>query len=65
MKNFLFCIILFIIVPVISCQAKALAVFDETIFEFGKVKTESTLKHTFNFQNKGTSTLVIERIKTG
>jgi hypothetical protein len=65
MKNYLFYIFLILLLPVISCDAKAAIVFDDTVHDFGKLKTESTAKHTFNFKNTGTGTLVIERIKAG
>ncbi len=53
------------LLPVISCDAKAVAVFEETIHDFGKVNKESSVKHTFKFRNAGNSTLKIERIKAG
>lgn len=65
MKNYLFFILLFLILPVISCDARAVAVFEETIHDFGKINKESTVKHTFKFRNAGNGTLVIERIKAG
>ena len=65
MKNYLFGLILFLLLPVISCNARSLIVFEETVYDFGKVTTESTLKHTFNFKNAGNSILYIERIKAG
>ncbi len=65
MKKIIFSILLLILLPVISCDAKSAIVFDETIYDFGKVKTESTLKHTFIFKNIGKSTLIIDRIKAG
>ena len=64
MKKFLFGILLFVILPVISCEAKSSAVFDEAIHDFGKISKDSSVKYTFNFKNTGKSTLVIERIKT-
>lgn len=65
MKNYLFFILLFMLLPVISCDAKAVAVFEETIHDFGKVARESSVRHTFKFRNAGNTTLVIERIKAG
>jgi hypothetical protein len=65
MKNYIFCLLIILLFPVISCDAKAVIVFDDTIHDFGTLKTESTAKHTFNFKNAGTSTLIIERIKAG
>jgi len=65
MKNYLLSLILFLILPVISCEAKSSIVFEETLFDFGKVSKESSLRHTFNFKNTGTGTLVIDRIKAG
>ncbi|GEM_PF-1209868 len=48
-----------------SCDGKPVAYFKDTTHDFGEVKTSTTVKHTFTFINKGTSTLVIERVKTG
>lgn len=48
-----------------SCDGKPVAHFDETTYDFGKVKTGTTVSHTFTFTNKGTSTLIIERVKAG
>lgn len=56
---------LLLLLPVVSCEAKSIAVFDETVYDFGTVKKESTISHTFTFKNAGTGTLVIERIKAG
>ncbi len=65
MKNYLFGILLFMLLPVISCDAKAAAVFEKTTHDFGKVKTDTTINYTFNFKNTGTATLIIDRIKAG
>ncbi len=48
-----------------SCDAKPVAFFKDTTHDFGKVKTSSTVTHTFTFTNRGTSTLIIERVKAG
>jgi len=48
-----------------SCDGKPVAHFSETTHDFGKVKTGSTVSHTFQFTNIGTSTLIIERVKAG
>jgi hypothetical protein len=47
------------------CYAKPGIVFDKVIHNFGTVKTETSVKHTFHFRNTGKSTLIIERIKAG
>ena len=65
MKNYLFCIMLFLLFPVISCDARSVAVFEETIHDFGKINKETSVKHTFKFRNAGNGTLIIERIKAG
>jgi len=65
MKNNLFFTLCFIILSVISCYGKSLIIFDKTEYDFGKIRKNTTVKHTFNFENKGTSTLTIERIKAG
>lgn len=48
-----------------SCDGKPVAYFNETTHDFGKVKASSTVTHTFTFTNRGTSTLIIERVKAG
>lgn len=48
-----------------SCDTKPHIVFSSTTHDFGKVKVESTLNHTFSFTNRGTATLVIDRIRSG
>lgn len=66
MRKYLFCIALSILLPfTVSCDKKPVATFEETVFDFGKTGKEAELKHTFNFKNTGTATLVIDRIKTG
>jgi hypothetical protein len=65
MKNYLFYLMLFLLMPVLSCDARPVAVFEETVYNFGKISTESSVKHTFKFRNAGNGTLVIERIKAG
>ena len=65
MKKSLFYIFLFMLFFITYCYAKPVIVFDEEIHNFGIVKTETSVKHTFHFKNTGKGTLVIERIKTG
>jgi hypothetical protein len=63
-KNLLFtlcCIVLF----AISCDGKSLIFFGNIEHDFGKVHKDAVVKHAFNFQNKGSSTLIIERINAG
>lgn len=48
-----------------ACDRKPHIIFSETTHNFGKVKVESTLTHTFTFTNKGNATLVIDRIRSG
>ena len=63
-KNLLF-MLCFIIFFAISGESKSLIIFDKIEHDFGEIPKETTVKHTFNFQNKGSSTLIIERIKAG
>ena len=65
MKNNLFFALCFIVLFTISCDGKSNIVFDKTEHDFGKIRKEAVIKHTFNFENKGTSTLIIEKIKAG
>ena len=65
MRNHIFFLILFLLLPVLYCEAKPIAVFQETIHNFGVVSKDSSMKHTFVFRNTGNSTLVIDRIKAG
>jgi len=65
MKKNLFFALCFIILSAISCDAKSSIIFDKIEYDFGKIRKDSTVKHTFNFENKGKSTLIIERIKAG
>lgn len=50
-------------------SAKALSkapviTFDESNFNFGKVKSTTVIKHEFTFTNTGKSTLIIRKVKT-
>jgi hypothetical protein len=65
MKNNLIFTLCFIILSAISCDSKSLIVFDKTEHDFGKIRTNAAVKHTFNFKNKGSEILIIERIKAG
>ncbi|HPS87579.1 MAG TPA: DUF1573 domain-containing protein [Spirochaetota bacterium] len=65
MKRYLSFIIFFLLLPVIFCDAGPVIVFEEMVYNFGKVNQESILKHTFIFKNKGKDTLIIERVKAG
>jgi len=49
----------------VSCETQALIIFDKTEHNFGGVKKDSTVSYTFTFTNRGSGTLVIERIKSG
>ncbi len=65
MKLKIFTIAALVFLVAASCDSKSKIVFDTTTHNFGKVKTESTLTHTFTFTNNGTATLVIDRIRSG
>ena len=65
MKKNLFFILCFIILSAISCDGKSSMIFDKIEHDFGKIRKDAVVKHTFHFENKGESTLIIERIKAG
>ena len=46
-------------------DARPAAVFPQTLYEFSPVLDGAKVVHEFVIQNKGTSTLNIERVKTG
>jgi hypothetical protein len=46
-------------------EAKPVAVYPETFYEFSAVLDGSEVVHDFVVQNKGLATLQIERVKTG
>lgn len=64
-KKILFMLPVILILALSSCEGKPVAQFSETTHDFGKVQKSSTFKHTFTFTNRGTSTLIIDRIKAG
>ena len=47
---------------VISSEKEAILVFNETLFDFGKVQQGETLEHLFLFKNAGTANLIIESV---
>ena len=65
MKLKIFTISIFMTLIFSACDSKAYIVFSSTTHDFGKVKIESTLTHTFSFTNRGNATLVIDRIRSG
>jgi len=65
MKNNLFLTLCFVVLSAVLCYGKSLIVFDKIEYDFGKIRKEAVVKHTFNFKNEGSSTLIIERIKVG
>jgi hypothetical protein len=65
MRNTIVCLIFFLLLPVLYCEAKPKVQFLETIYDFGVMNKESAMRHTFIFKNTGSSPLVIERIKAG
>jgi hypothetical protein len=56
---------IFFVFALNSCDGKPVASFKETTHDFGEVKVNSTVTHTFTFTNRGKSTLIIERVKAG
>ena len=62
MKKYLLCATFFILTTVIFCEAKPVIVFEQMVYDFGKVDQESILRHTFIFKNKGKDTLIIDRV---
>jgi len=65
MRNYTICLLFFLLLPVLYCDAKPKVQFMETVYDFGTVKQESAVKHTFSFKNTGNSKLIIERVKAG
>jgi hypothetical protein len=65
MKLKILIILSFAVALLSGCNSKAIIAFDSTTHDFGRVKIESTLEHTFTFTNRGNATLVIERIRPG
>ena len=63
-KNLLF-MLCFVILSAISCDGKSSISFDKIEHDFGKIRKNTVVKHTFHFENKGKSTLIIDRIKAG
>ena len=39
--------------------------FERTTHDFGTVKQETSLYHTFKFKNRGSDILIIDRIRAG
>ncbi len=64
-KKILFMLPVIMIFAFSSCEGKPVAQFSETTYDFGKVQKSSSYRHTFIFTNRGTTTLVIDRIKAG
>ncbi len=46
-------------------EGKPVIVFDNTVFDFGKIHQKTTVNHTFHFFNKGKGDLVIDRVTRG
>ena len=65
MKKNLFFGLCFMILSTISCDGKSGIIFDKIEHDFGKIRKDAIVKHTFNFENRGNSILIIERIKAG
>ncbi len=64
MNKYLINIMLLFLLSLLSCEPRSLIIFEDTIHDFGRIKTETSVKHTFNFKNAGNGILYIERIKT-
>ena len=64
MKKFIFSFIL-IILMTIYASANPEIVFEKTIHNFGKVKPDTIHSAVFTFFNRGTSDLIIERVRAG
>ncbi len=64
MKKILFSSIILIIMS-FSAWAAPKIVFDKTEHNFGKIRPDTTHSTKFIFYNRGTSTLVIERVRAG
>ncbi len=49
----------------IACSGEPNIRFKEMSFDFGDVKQKQELNHIFLFENTGTGTLIIEKVKAG
>jgi hypothetical protein len=59
MKKLLF--IIFLLLPSLALAQPAIK-FSEDIYNFGVVKGNSSLEHTFEVRNEGTETLIIHKV---
>ena len=48
-----------------TVQANPEIIFNETVHDFGKIKPDTSHTASFTFYNRGTSTLIIERMWAG
>ena len=53
------------VAPAHKAEGGARIEFQELAFDFGKVKQNEVLKHTFTFKNVGKGVLIIEKVKAG
>jgi hypothetical protein len=58
-------IFLFSLLLICSCFSKPRIEFNEIIHDFGQAKHNTELKYIFVFKNTGSSTLIIENVKSG
>ncbi len=61
----IFLFVLFLYPHTAFSQAQPRISFAETFHNFGETLQNTMLKHSFLFENKGSSTLIIEDIKSG
>jgi len=63
MKNLIYTTLIVLILPLYA-QAQPSVVFTEEQFNFGEIQQGQQAEHTFEFVNKGTADLVIERVSS-
>jgi len=60
----LFTAVLFGGASVLQAQEKPKIVFDNSKYDFGQLKQQTTAEHIFSFKNEGVDTLRIIRVKS-
>ena len=53
------------IIMAVSIQANPKIIFKKTVHNFGKIKPDTSHSASFTFYNRGTSTLIIEKLRAG
>ncbi len=63
--SIIYTIFIFLFFINIACSGEPNIKFKEMSFDFGDVKQKEELNHVFLFENTGTGTLIIEKVKAG